>query len=123
MFQPINGINNAYLSSSFNFSLVMSEETVVKYYFLQNQENAPHYNSPPSTTEIDLNLPKISFLSLNSLLQRHFYNICSPNLCRNLFLCSRNMKEIKCPIYITHITWIYNLNYGPWKTAGINPKL
>ena len=96
----------------------MDREVIILYDFAKRPRDIPEFESQKSIVKIEPTTPKISFLSLDTLLQRQFYNYCPPILRRDLFLSSKSMKEIKCPTYVTNDTWIQNQNYSAYKNSG-----
>lgn len=97
----------------------MHERIAVKYEFAEKPKDVPQYTYQESTIEIGPDTPKISFLSLNGLLKQQFYNISSPCLRRNLFLSSKAMEQIDCPVYVTSDTCIHDEHYAFWENSGM----
>ena len=96
----------------------MENEIFIRYFFATSSANILPYTSSVSAAEINADTPKIPFLSLDTLLQRQFYNFCSPILRRNIFRSSKSMKHFNCPIYIANNTWIHNENSLHWDPLG-----
>lgn len=84
----------------------MDHRVPAVYYFITNLENIPHYGSEQIPTNMDIGTPKISFLSLNSLLREQFSKFCPPVVLRNLSLCSKTMRQTKYPVYVALRTQI-----------------
>lgn len=100
----------------------MDREVIILYDFAKKPHDIPEFESQKFIVKIKSNTPKISFLSLDTLLQRQFYSYCPPILRRDLSLSSKSMKEIKCPTYVTNDTWIQNQNYSAYENSGEHIK-
>ena len=126
--QSIDRVSNFYLLSKthqleFYFESTMDKDVVVHYFFATRSDNIHPYTSPKSVVQIDADTPKIPFLSLNTLLQRQFYKLCPHVFHRDLFLASKSMKELSCPIYVANNTWFHNQMNMNWDPLGRFPIL
>ena len=73
----------------------MQNRVNIRYNFVESQKDIPDYTPPTLTTGISPTTLKIDFLSLNDLLQQHFYKICYPVTLLQLSLILPMIEAVK----------------------------